>query len=147
MYLEKLLLSYQCLLEEQVLLVLHYLSSVGKMATKEFNIQKRRFKLGKRVLIIGLGVFGQSLVNDLKEQDVELIVADQNMSIIESFKNNVDLAVCMDTTDEESLKKLSPADIDVAVIAIGENFDSVKVDYWKDGKLTEKGWSTKKATP
>lgn len=79
--------------------------------------------MGKRVLIIGLGVFGQSLVNDLKEHDVELIVADQNMSIIENFKNSVDLAVCMDTTDEESLKKLSPKDIDVAVVAIGDNFE------------------------
>jgi trk system potassium uptake protein TrkA len=79
--------------------------------------------LDKRILVIGLGVFGQSLVNDLKQHDVELIVADQDMNIIENWKNDVDLAVCMDTTDEESLKKLSPEDIDVAIIAIGENFE------------------------
>jgi trk system potassium uptake protein TrkA len=83
----------------------------------------RRYKLDKRVLVIGLGVFGQSMVQGLKKENVELIIADQNMNLIERFKNEVDLAVCMDTTDPDALENLNPKDIDVAIVTIGENFE------------------------
>lgn len=86
--------------------------------------QKRRFKLDKRVLIIGLGVFGEALLNDLIGRNVELIIVDKDMKLIEKYKDKVDLALCMDTTDEYSLKKLNPSEIDVAIVTIGEDFEN-----------------------
>lgn len=71
--------------------------------------------------VIGLGRFGYQVATTLAENGVEVMAVDSNESIIASIKDHVTQAICMHITDEASLRSLGVDEMDVAVVAIGEN--------------------------
>lgn len=77
-----------------------------------------------KYLIVGLGVFGKELAANLIEKGAEVIVVDKNMELVEEMQDMVTYAVKLDATDESSLSALGVGDIDVAVVCIGEHFES-----------------------
>lgn len=77
-----------------------------------------------KYLIIGLGVFGKELATNLIEKGAEVIVVDKSMTLVEEMQDMVTYAVKLDATDESALSALGVADIDVAVVCIGEHFES-----------------------
>lgn len=77
-----------------------------------------------KYLIIGLGVFGRELAVNLIEKGVEVIVVDKRMDIIEEIQDKVTYAIKLDATEERALESIGVEDIDVAVVCIGENFES-----------------------
>lgn len=78
----------------------------------------------KRFLVIGLGQFGSELAKALQEKGSEVIAVDSNMNVIESMKNDIAGAVCLDSTDEEALRSLNIDSFDAAVVSIGENWEA-----------------------
>ena len=78
----------------------------------------------RRIAVIGLGRFGMSLARTLSQLGVSVIAADRNMSLVNEVKDHVDLAVQLDSTDREALKAQDISKVDVAVVAIGENFEA-----------------------
>jgi trk system potassium uptake protein TrkA len=78
----------------------------------------------KRVLIVGLGVFGELLAKNLFRNNVEVIAIDQNSQFVEKIKNHVTLAVQLDSTDEAALRSIIPDELDLAIVTIGENFEA-----------------------
>ncbi len=78
----------------------------------------------KRFLVIGLGQFGSDLAKALQEKGAEVIAVDSNMNVIESMKNEIAGAVCLDSTDEEALRSLNIDSFDAAVVSIGENWEA-----------------------
>lgn len=74
-----------------------------------------------KYIIIGLGSFGASLAEKLTEQGNEVIGIDTNMNKVESYKEKITHTICMDATDEFTVSGLPLNDVDMVVIAIGED--------------------------
>src|SRR5690606_38560259 len=75
--------------------------------------------------VIGLGRFGTSIAKSLAEHGAEVLAIDIDQAKIEQIKDTVAFAVAMDSTDMKSLKKQGVEEMDAAVIAIGDNFESL----------------------
>ncbi|MDE5935068.1 MAG: NAD-binding protein [Muribaculaceae bacterium] len=75
-----------------------------------------------RYLIIGLGIYGSNLATDLTDMGAEVIGADIRASNVEAIKDYISTAYIVDSTDETSLGVLPLNNIDIAIVAIGENF-------------------------
>jgi trk system potassium uptake protein TrkA len=78
-----------------------------------------------RFAVIGLGRFGQKLAIALAMSGAEVIAIDRNREEIELIRDQVSLAVRLDSTDEDALKAQGVDKVDVAIIGIGqEGFES-----------------------
>ena len=75
-----------------------------------------------RYLVIGLGIYGMNLATDLTQMGHEVIGADINPSNIEAVKDYISTAYQVDSTDEASLSVLPLKNVDLVIVAIGENF-------------------------
>lgn len=75
-----------------------------------------------RYLIIGLGIYGSNLAVDLTNMGHEVIGADVNPGLVESIKDLISTAYIIDSTDEISLSVLPLNNVDIVIVAIGENF-------------------------
>ncbi len=75
-----------------------------------------------RYLIIGLGIYGSNLAIDLANMGHEVIGADKDPSLVESIKDLISTAYIIDSTDETSLAVLPLKNVDLVIVAIGENF-------------------------
>lgn len=71
--------------------------------------------------IIGLGRFGQQLAQSLAEHNAEVLAIDADEHEIAAVQNYVTQAVCTEIIDASSLEAIGIEEIDVAIIAIGEN--------------------------
>ena len=77
-----------------------------------------------RFAVIGLGRFGQRLAGLLAEAGAEVIGIDRRREIVESVRDRVTLAVCLDSVDEEALHAQGIDKVDVAVVGIGTSFEA-----------------------
>lgn len=75
-----------------------------------------------RYLVIGLGIYGANLAVDLTRMGHEVIGADVNPSLVEAIKDYISTAYIIDATDEISLGVLPLTNVDLVIVAIGENF-------------------------
>jgi len=73
------------------------------------------------VAVIGLGTFGEKTATSLFEKGAEVIAIDKNERLVDKIKDRVTQAVSLDVTDERALRALDISDVDVAVVAIGDN--------------------------
>ena len=74
-----------------------------------------------KYIIIGLGNFGSSLAKKLTQQGNEVIGVDVEMAKVEEFKEQISHTICLDATDEYTVKGLPLKDTDIVIVAIGEN--------------------------
>jgi trk system potassium uptake protein TrkA len=74
--------------------------------------------------VIGLGAFGASICDVLIEKGTTVVAMDRDPSTVEQMKSRVSAAVLVDTTNEDSLLKAPLEDIDVAIVAIGDNLEA-----------------------
>ncbi|MEA3489819.1 MAG: TrkA family potassium uptake protein [Candidatus Omnitrophota bacterium] len=74
--------------------------------------------------VFGLGVFGTEVCRVLSEKGMKVIAVDSNPKKIERIKDSVTQAILMDSSDEDALRGASLQDVDLAVVAIGENIDT-----------------------
>lgn len=72
--------------------------------------------------VIGLGRFGYQVATVLAENGMEVMAIDSNEAIIASIRDQVTQAICMRVTDEASLRSVGIEEMDVAIVAMGENF-------------------------
>jgi trk system potassium uptake protein len=77
-----------------------------------------------RFVVIGLGRFGSRLARELSHAGVEVIAIDKNRRLVEEISKNVTLAVSLDSTDEQALRAQGVDKVDVAVVGIGQDFES-----------------------
>lgn len=75
-----------------------------------------------KYIIIGLGNYGRVLAEELSALGHEVIGADISESRVENIKDMVATAFVIDATDEQSLAVLPLNNVDVVIVAIGENF-------------------------
>lgn len=80
-------------------------------------------KQDKVFLVIGLGTFGRRVCEVLAQKGGKVIALDNREDKINRVKDKVTQAVIMDTTDEQSYTQVPLEDVDIAVVAIGENLE------------------------
>ena len=74
--------------------------------------------------VIGLGTFGRKVAEVLSSRGGKVIAIDNDPALIDKVKDSVTQAVLLDSTDETSLTNAPFDDVDVAVVAIGDNIAS-----------------------
>lgn len=72
--------------------------------------------------VIGLGRFGYQVATTLSENGMEVMGVDSNASIINTIRDSITHAICMQVTDESSLRSIGIEDMDTVIVAVGENF-------------------------
>ena len=75
-----------------------------------------------RYLIIGLGIYGENLARDLTAMGHEVIGADRSQSQVEALKEYISTVYLIDSTEESQLSVLPLRNVDLVIVAIGENF-------------------------
>ncbi len=75
-----------------------------------------------RYLVIGLGIYGTNLAKDLTDMGHEVIGADVKASNVDSIKDYISTAYILDATDETAIGVLPLKNVDLVIVAIGENF-------------------------
>lgn len=76
------------------------------------------------VTVIGLGTFGAKTATRLFEKGAEVIAIDKSSELVDKIKDRVTHAVCIDVTDERAVRSTNISDIDVAIVAIGDNIET-----------------------
>jgi len=74
--------------------------------------------------VVGLGSFGSTICDVLTEKGASVIAMDRDPASVERIKSKVSAAVLLDTTDENSLLKAPLEDVDVAIVAIGDDIQA-----------------------
>jgi len=75
----------------------------------------------KRVVVIGLGIFGFNIAKDLYENGFEVIAIDKNKDVIQKIKDFSTKAILADGTDKEVIESIGIQQDDVVIISFGED--------------------------
>lgn len=79
----------------------------------------------EKFAVIGLGRFGRTLATTLAKQGAEVLAIDDRMENVSAIADEVAIAVQLDATDSKALEGQQINDYNVAVVAIGSNFESM----------------------
>jgi trk system potassium uptake protein TrkA len=77
----------------------------------------------KQIVIIGLGAFGQRVVDELQNINVEIVIIDKDREIIDKLKDRVHKAYIVDVSDEEVINKLVPEKVDAVIMDLSANLE------------------------
>jgi len=75
----------------------------------------------KRVVVVGLGIFGFNIAKDLFESGFEVIGVDKNKEVISRIRDFSTKAVLADATDRELLEMIGIQPDDTVIISFGED--------------------------
>lgn len=75
-----------------------------------------------KYIVIGLGNFGGLVAARLTDMGHEVIGVDTHMSNVNEFSSRISMAICLDGASAEALTALPLSDVEVVIVAIGENF-------------------------
>jgi trk system potassium uptake protein TrkA len=78
----------------------------------------------KRVVVIGLGIFGMNLVKTLYENGIEIIAIDKNKDIIQQVKESCSKAILADGTNKEVIESIGIQKDDIVIISFGEDLSA-----------------------
>lgn len=77
----------------------------------------------KTFVILGLGIYGSTLAEDLVKYNHDVIAVDKDMACVERIADSVSNAICLDFTDIEQLRAVGAADADVGIIATSSHLE------------------------
>jgi len=75
----------------------------------------------KRVIVIGLGIFGFNIAKDLYENGFEVVSIDKNKEVIQKIRGFSTKAILADGSDREVIESLGIHPDDVVIISFGED--------------------------
>jgi len=73
------------------------------------------------ISVIGLGTFGEHVATRLSEKGIDVLAIDKKTELVDKIKDRVSQVVCADVTDERSMRTLNLSEVDVSVVALGDN--------------------------
>ncbi len=93
----------------------------------------------KRVVVIGLGIFGSQIARQLYESGLEVVAIDKNRDVVQRIKDHSTKAVLADATDKEVLESIGIDAKDTVVISFGEDLSAstLLTLYLKEMKVKE----------
>jgi trk system potassium uptake protein TrkA len=75
----------------------------------------------RRVIVIGVGIFGSNVVKQLAKMDCEVIAIDKDKDAIQDIAEYCSKAIVADGTDKSIYKEFGLQESDLVVISFGEN--------------------------
>lgn len=78
----------------------------------------------KQFVVIGLGRFGTSVAKTLSALGHDVLAMDKNEHAVQVIMQDVTQAVQADARDEETLRTLGVRNLDVAIVAIGDDLEA-----------------------
>jgi len=75
----------------------------------------------KRVVVVGLGIFGINLVKELCNSDVEVIAIDKAKEAVQQVRDCATKAIVADGTDQELMNSIGLREDDIVVVSFGED--------------------------
>lgn len=78
----------------------------------------------RRVVVIGLGIFGYQLARQLYENGIDVVAIDKNKDVIQRIKDCCTKAVMADARDKEVLENIGIVANDTVVISFGEDLSA-----------------------
>ncbi len=75
----------------------------------------------KRVVVIGIGIFGFNIVKTLYENGVEVIAIDKDKDVIQDVKDYCTKAIIADGLDKNIMGAIGLQEDDIVIISFGEN--------------------------
>jgi trk system potassium uptake protein len=78
----------------------------------------------KQIAVIGMGRFGSSVANELFKEGADVLAIDKSEKRIEENASTVTHAIVADTTDENAMLKMGIRNMDVVVVAIGDDIQA-----------------------
>ncbi len=75
----------------------------------------------KRVVVIGLGIFGFNIAKDLYENGLEVVAIDKDKEVIQKIKDFSTQAILADGTDKEVMESIGLQEDDVVIVSFGED--------------------------
>jgi trk system potassium uptake protein TrkA len=75
----------------------------------------------RRVIVVGLGIFGFNIAKDLYESGMEVIAIDKNKEMIQKIKEFSTKAILADATDKALLETIGIQEDDIVIISFGED--------------------------
>ncbi|BES72348.1 TrkA family potassium uptake protein [Marinobacter nanhaiticus D15-8W] len=78
----------------------------------------------QQFVVIGLGVFGETIAKELTRLGHDVLGVDTDESRIDRLAESITHAVIADVTDENALKELDVGQYDVGVVAIDNDFEA-----------------------
>lgn len=77
-----------------------------------------------RVAVFGLGQFGRTLAEALTNQGAEVMAFDTSAERVEDIKDQVAMAVELDSTDERALRAVGLDQVQLAIVTMGTNIEA-----------------------
>jgi trk system potassium uptake protein len=78
----------------------------------------------KQFAVIGLGRFGVWVLEELLSVDVEVLIVDKDENLVARYREQVESAYVADIIDEQTIRRIIPADIDVVIIDLGDRTEA-----------------------
>ncbi len=78
----------------------------------------------QRIAVFGLGRFGFGLAVRLADLGADVLAVDSDAEVVEEIDQRVARAVCVDVTNEFSMRKIDLGAMDLAVVSIGRNMEA-----------------------
>jgi len=78
----------------------------------------------RRIIVIGLGIFGYNLAKELFESGFEVIAIDKSREAVQRIKDFCTKAILADGMDKEVMDSIGLQEDDVAVISFGEDLSA-----------------------
>ena len=75
----------------------------------------------KRVVVVGLGIFGINLVKELCKSGVEVIAIDKTKEAVQRVRDCATKAIVADGTDQELMNSIGLREDDIVIVSFGEN--------------------------
>ncbi|MCA9321930.1 MAG: TrkA family potassium uptake protein, partial [Planctomycetes bacterium] len=80
----------------------------------------------RSVAVIGMGRFGVALARELESLGIEVLALDFNEEDLQRVQGQVSACRVVDARDRKELAAAGVADVDVVIVAIGENFEAAQ---------------------
>lgn len=89
-----------------------------------FGSFKKPNALTERVVVIGLGRFGESVAMELMAAGADVLGIERNEDIVQRLNGRLTHVVQADATQEEVLRQLAVHEAEVVVVAIGDSIEA-----------------------
>lgn len=81
-------------------------------------------KAPQRIAVLGLGRFGFGVAVRLAELGAEVLAVDSDAEAVQEVDPRVARAVCLEATNEFTMRKLNLETVDLALVCIGRNIEA-----------------------
>lgn len=78
----------------------------------------------KQVAILGLSYFGKSVLDELLEMNVEVLIIDKDRDVVDAYKDSSATAIVMDVMNAENLRHALPPTVDAVIIDMGDRIEA-----------------------